>query len=120
ADRVDVLVVVLVPHEPPDQGRLADGALADQGDLRLHPLDVGHGARRPIRVRAYLDLVPIFRRRTDGFDERTAPSRDAGVPLSRGTGEERPPLRREWAVLRVGGPGTRMGSAGFEPATFAV
>src|SRR6266702_3938887 len=49
-----VPVVVLVEDVPPDQGRLADGRLADEADFRLH--DHGpHGLRSPID-----DLTSVF------------------------------------------------------------
>src|SRR3970282_1186179 len=38
----DVPVVELVEDEPPDQGGLADGVLADETDLRLHPTGFYH------------------------------------------------------------------------------
>src|SRR2546428_348402 len=46
----DVAVVELVLNEPPDQGRLADGSLADEADFRLDPLGLGHRGHRPIRL----------------------------------------------------------------------
>src|SRR5881409_1008056 len=50
AERRDVPVVELVLDEPPDQGRLANGGLADETDLRLDALGFGHRGRRRIRL----------------------------------------------------------------------
>src|SRR5438445_21800 len=48
AEGRDVAVFEVVLDEPPDEGRLADRGLADQADLRLDPLHLGHGGHGSI------------------------------------------------------------------------
>src|SRR5439155_5006267 len=48
SERRDVAVVEVVLDEPADEGRLADRGLADQTDLRLNPLHLGHGGHGSI------------------------------------------------------------------------
>src|SRR5436309_10324418 len=50
AEGRDVAAVELVLDEPPDQGRPANGGLADETDPRLDALGFGHRGRRRIRL----------------------------------------------------------------------
>src|SRR5437667_86150 len=50
AQRGDVAVVELVLDEPPDEGGLADRGFADETDLRLDALGLGHRGRRRIPI----------------------------------------------------------------------